>query len=111
MSSLTVLRDAVQEAYGLPCDDFDPECAGCRAWKALFVTREQFERLRAENARLKEALEKIANYLPMFDYVVNDDYGKPDISKPGSPFDRGRAQEAEHLSSIARAALQNKGGE
>ncbi len=56
---------------------------------------------------LTEALRRIADYLPLFDYVGSDDFGsRHDL--PGSPYDRGRADEASLLSGIARAALQGE---
>lgn len=55
-------------------------------------------------ASLEAALEQIAEYLPRFDYVGSDEFGIR-MDRPGSPYDRGREQEAKHLSGIARAAL------
>ena len=74
------------------------------------VAADELDRLRVENERLRAALEKIASYLPMFDYTFSSRRGRIDEHMPGSPFDRGRAQEANHLSSIARPALQADGG-
>ena len=62
----------------------------------------------AERDRLRVALLKIAEYLPSFDYVARDEFGKC-TDLPGSPYDRGKADASAHLSAIARAAL--KGSE
>ena len=89
----------MEEFFVLDADDFD----FALVWAAPAMA-DRIEALGAENARLREALGKIAEYLPSFDYAAVGEYGvRRDI--PGSPFDRGRDQEARHLSSIARAAL------
>lgn len=62
---------------------------------------------KAEAERLREALRKIAEYLPSFDYVGRDDYGIR-LDFPGSPYDRGKADASKHLSEIACAALQKQ---
>jgi hypothetical protein len=60
--------------------------------------------LRAEVARLRETLMKIAEFKPSFDYCGCDEFGlNSDI--PGSPYDRGKEEASKHLASIARAAL------
>ena len=58
----------------------------------------------AERERLRAVLLKIAEYLPSFDYVARDEFGRC-TDLPGSPYDRGKADASAHLSAIARAAL------
>jgi hypothetical protein len=63
-------------------------------WKLAASDRQR------EIERLRKALRTIAEYRPLFTYVGR----RPDI--PGSPYDRGRAHEAKHLSDIASAELE-----
>ena len=58
----------------------------------------------AERDRLRAVLLKIAEYLPSFDYVARDEFGRC-TDLPGSPYDRGKADASAHLTAIARAAL------
>lgn len=54
---------------------------------------------------LVEALRRIVNDLPEFDYVQRHPDNPTDFRQPGSPYDRGKQAEHERLSRIARAAL------
>ncbi len=64
-------------------------------------------RLRAEVERLTEALRSIADAVPHYDYVRVGP-GGVDLSDPGSPYDRGKADGFALLQPIARAALKEK---
>lgn len=94
-----------QDGWRWPEASCLPNLDARAAIEVKYVRADALDALQAENARLREALGRIAEYLPMFDYVGVDDYGTPSHNRPGSPFDRGREQEANHLSGIARAAL------
>lgn len=75
---------------------------------ALMLARA--EKAEAERDRLRVALLKIAEYLPSFDYVARDEFGKC-TDLPGSPYDRGKADASAHLPAIARAALKGDSDE
>lgn len=77
---------------------------------ALDEARARTEKAEAERDRLRAALLKIAEYLPSFDYVARDEFGKC-TDLPGSPYDRGKADASAHLSAIARAALKGDSDE
>lgn len=66
--------------------------------------KKRAEAAEANLERAREALDKIAEHLPLFDYIGSDEFGlRSDL--PGSPYDRGKADMGELLSGIARAAL------
>ncbi len=87
----------------------------CRNGKGFRATAEQFARHRATATAPLEAriallegamgeavgaIEKIAEHRPMFDYVSG-----PGWDQPGSPYDRGRQDEARFLADTARNTL------
>jgi hypothetical protein len=43
-----LIAEAITDAYGERCPDFEPTCFGCKAWM-------QYDALRAERDRLREA--------------------------------------------------------
>lgn len=64
----------------------------------------RIEQQAEEIDRMRAQLSRIAEYLPMFDYCGSDEFGIR-MDRPGSPYDRGREQEAKHLSWMAAEAL------
>lgn len=81
-----------------------------RWWKAFLpIIRARLATAEADALEMREALQRIADYLPYFDYVAHDSYGHVQPDRPGSPYDRGKADASKHLSEIARAALKPKG--
>ena len=82
------------------------DLAGGSFYKEADVDRlmARAEKAEAERDRLRAVLLKIAEYLPSFDYVARDEFGRC-TDLPGSPYDRGKADASAHLSAVARAAL------
>lgn len=63
----------------------------------------------ARERKLREALESIADGRPLFDYVELEPGEPLDLAtaKPGSPYDRGKAEGFRLQAEVARAALTN----
>ena len=76
----------------------------------VFAWKSRAEKAEAERDRLRAVLLKIAEYLPSFDYVARDEFGRC-TDLPGSPYDRGKADASARLTAIARAALKGDSDE
>lgn len=86
-------NDAVLSVYGtLPVGQF---------YTDLSEVRSITEALTKERDVLREALEVIAGYEPIYSYVE-----VPDLNKPGSPYDRGKEALMATISAIATKALE-----
>ncbi len=64
------------------------------------------DRLAKANAELLEGLEQLKDRKPFFHYVLG-----PDLSQPGSPFDRGKQEAYREFKTLIEALLtKHKGG-
>jgi transposase InsO family protein len=84
---------------------------GAVSWPmTAYVKKDALTAAQARIAELEAALEHIAGAVPSFDYVqaAYDGEGKLDMSQPGSPYDRGKAEAYRTLNEFARRALEAK---
>jgi hypothetical protein len=99
----------LNDFFGPRCGDFEPECAGCVAWRAFDTMRAERDALLKRVAELEGAMRPC---LAMLDALVAEsgksvEYGEEDAFRRGEWFD------AEDVAAIAatRAALSGEAGE